>query len=149
MKLAIILSAVILLVGYCMGRDTGSAAQSSAVPIIKPGNGEPVVTLAAPTPVVLPTPAITERVRFDAGAYGATLTGSASQAYTLWARSGQEFSAYTSTEGTAYMRLENTEQVIFDQVQPGQLAKVMLPTDGDYTLTVYASGTYTTGVEIR
>lgn len=68
-----------------MGRDTGSAAQSSAVPIIKPGNGEPVVTLAAPTPVVLPTPAITERVRFDAGAYGATLTGSASQAYTLWA----------------------------------------------------------------
>lgn len=147
MRIAIALSAFILLVGWCVGRS----AQSQA-PTVLP-NGEPVVTIVptttvTPTAVTFPTPAAPQRVQFARGAYGATLAGTSSQSFWLWAAQGQTFSAYLVGD-PAQMTLLRDGGVLFTDVQPAVLQKVQLPASGDYTLIVSATVPFTVGVEIR
>ena len=146
MKLAIALSFFILLVGWCAGRPAQSPATLA--------NGEPVVTIVptgTPTvaPVIFPTPGAPQRVQFERGSYGATLTGNNSQAFLLWAASGQKFTAYLMG-APAQMSLRGVDGGELFNVQPQQSAgEAILPANGDYTLIVSATVPYTVGIEIR
>jgi hypothetical protein len=147
MRVAIVLSVFILSVGWCVGRPVQSQAPASLA------SGEPIVTIVpppavAPAAVTFPTPAAPQRVQFERGTYGSTLTGTNSQAFLLWAAQGQTFSAYL-VGAPAQMALQHDGRILFADVQPATLQKVQLPANGDYTLIVSATVPFTVGVEIR
>lgn len=145
MRLAIVLSAFILIVGWCVGRPVESQAPTTLP------HGEPLVTIvptATPAPVVYPTPGAPQRVQFERGSYGATLTGTNSQAFLLWAASGQKFTAYLMGS-PAQMSLRGTDGGELFNVQPQTTGEATLTASGDYTLVVSATVPFTVGVEIR
>ena len=145
MRLAITLSVFILLVGWCVGRPVQSQAPT------KLPNGEPVVTIvptATPAPVVFPAPGAAQRVQFERGSYGATLTGNGAQRFVLWAASGQVFKVAMAGDGQTSLFGTNGKPLWAD-VQAGQVVTATLPGNGDHLLEIRSRGAFTVGVEIR
>ena len=109
----------------------------------------PVRVASTPTAIALPAPTGEPvRVRFERGSYGATLTGTNSRRYLLWAKAGQVFKA--AMIGTGYSSLYSADgATLYEQAPAGAVVRVTLKLDGDQMLEVRSSGQYTIGVEIR
>ncbi len=116
----------------------------------------PTATIADQRPAVVATPTLQPiggepvRVRFNRGSYGATLAGSTSTKYLLWAAQGQTFTTTLTSNSTAIVSLSGPDgKPLFEQLAAGYTAASKLPANGDYALEVRTSGAYTVGVEIR
>lgn len=111
---------------------TDQQAAPTATPILQPIGGDPV------------------RVQFNRGSFGATLAGTNSTKYLLWAAQGQTFTTTLTANSTALVSLYSPDgKPLFEQLAAGYTAASKLPSNGDYSLEVRTSGAYTVGVEIR
>lgn len=102
------------------------------------------------TPTLQPIGGAPVRVQFNRGSYGATLAGTNSTKYLLWAAQGQTFTTTLAASSTALVSLYSPDgKPLFEQLAAGYTAAAKLPSNGDYALEVRTSRAYTVGVEIK
>lgn len=136
-----------------VGLIASDCRSANVGPVAASGEPLPVTVVATPqptaTPAPLPQPTGTpQRVNFDKGSYGATLTGSGANRYVLWAAAGQVFKLAMAGDGQT--SLYGTDgRPLWADVQAGQLVTATLVGNGDQLLEIRSRGAFTVGVEIR
>ena len=140
------LAGLLSILGGCYFAS-GQTATPAAVATVATEQATP-----APTATVELQPATGEgvRVEFERGSYGTTLLGATSTKYLLWADQGQVFTVTLTANSTSLASLYGPDgAALYEQLAAGNTAAATLPTSGDFSLEIRASGGYTVGVEIR
>lgn len=128
------------------GEPVGVIVRSTATPTTTP----PATPTATVTPTLQPIGGDPVRVQFKRGSYGATITGTNSKKYLLWAAQGQTFTTTLTANSNALASLYAPNgKPLYEGLRAGYLVGVALPANGDYRLEVHSGGAYTAGVEIR
>lgn len=134
-------------VGRCATEAPGQSTPMTATPTPTLVDQQPAPTA---TPTLQPIGGDPVRVQFKRCSYGATITGTNSTKYLLWAAQGQTFTTTLTANSNALASLYAPNgKPLFEQLAAGYTAAAKLPSNGDYALEVRTSGAYTVGVEIR
>lgn len=151
MKSVLFISGLLFFAAVAIGRcATGATGQPAAMT----ATATPTVTEPQPAPTTTPTlqpiGGDPVRVQFNRGSFGATVAGTNSTKYLLWAAAGQTFTTTLTSNSTALVALYAPDgKPLYEGLAAGYTAAATLPSNGDYSLEVRTSGAYTVGVEIR
>lgn len=147
--IAVSIIIVLVAAGYAFGRMTAPRQDSVSA-----------MVMATPTPTmqksdslaVTVTPAVAaqaidhgpaQRVQFARGTYGQTLNATDKQTYVLWAAKGQTITFVSDVPVIVYATDPTGVQLVTKD------GRGVLPSSGDYLVTIIAKGPFAVAVEIR